>query len=169
VRILAELFGGPEVAAILTPQWKGGLYYAVQSRKAVTPEQQAETSSVALLYLSAWRSEGAAREFAKLYARELNKKYSRVVRDPAAESSIDEQVYNGSEGPVLIVRQGKQVFVSESFDPTTARKLQFLFFGAQQTGETQEAAHAIPPADELNAHLMHLMASCGMMKASLRH
>src|SRR3984957_9095371 len=73
VRILTELFGGPDVAAILTPQWKGGLYYAVQSRKAVTPAQQAATSSVALLYLSAWRSEAAAKEFAKLYATELNK------------------------------------------------------------------------------------------------
>jgi hypothetical protein len=50
---------------------------------------------------------------------------------------------------VLIVRQGSQVFVSESFDLTTARKLQFLFFGAQQGGDTQEAAHASPPVDEL--------------------
>jgi hypothetical protein len=169
VRILTELFGGPDVAAILTPQWKGGLYYAVQSRKAVTPAQQASTSSVALLYLSAWRSEGAAREFAKVYAGELNKKYSGVVRDSAAESSSDEQVYNGSEGPILIVRQGKQVFVSESFDAATARKLQFLFFGAQQNSDTQQAAHITPPSDELHAHLVHLMASCGMMKASLRH
>jgi hypothetical protein len=169
VRILTELFGGPDIAAILTPQWKGGLYYAVQSRKAVTPAQQSSTASVALLYLSAWRSEEAAREFAKLYASELSKKYSGVVRDPTSETSSDEQVYNGSEGPVLIVRQGKQVFVSESFDPTTARKLQFLFFGAQQTGETQQAAHAQPPPDELNAHLTRLMASCGMIKASLRH
>ncbi len=169
VRILTELFGGPDVAAILTPQWKGGLYYAAQSRKAVTPAQQGSTSSVALLYLSAWRSEGAAKEFAKLYASELSKKYSGVVRDPSAETSSDEQVYNGSEGPVLIVRQGKQVFVSESFDPTTARKLQFLFFGAQQSGETQQAAHAQPPPDELNAHLTRLMANCGLLKPSLRH
>jgi hypothetical protein len=169
VRILTELFGGPDMAAMLTPQWKGGLYYAVQSRKAVTPAQQSSTASVALLYLSAWRSEGAAREFAKLYGRELSKKYSGVVRDPTAETSSDEQVYNGSEGQVLIVRQGKQVFVSESFEPTTARKLQFLFFGAQQTGETQQAAHVQPPPDELNAHLTRLMASCGMIKASLRH
>jgi len=169
VRILTELFGGPDAAAMLTPQWKGGLYYAVQSRKAVTPEQQAATASVALLYLSAWRSEGAAREFAKLYARELNKKYSGVVRDAAAESTATEQVYNGSEGPILIVRQGTQVFVSESFDLTTARKLQFIFFGAQQGGDTQEAAHALPPADELTAHLSRLMAGCGVMKVALRH
>jgi hypothetical protein len=169
VRILTELFGGPDMAAVLTPQWKGGLYYAVQSRKAVTPAQQSSTASVALLYLSAWRSEGAAREFAKLYARELNKKYSGVVRDSSAETSSDEQVYNGSEGPILIVRQGKQVFVSESFEPATARKLQFLFFGAQQTGETQQAAQALPPSGELNAHLTRLMASCGLIKATLRH
>ncbi len=99
----------------------------------------------------------------------MNKKYSGVVRDPAAESSTDEQVYNSSEGPVLIVRQGNQVFVSESFDLTTARKLQFLFFGAQQSGDIQQAAHVSPPADELTTHLTRLMAGCGMMKASLRH
>jgi hypothetical protein len=165
VRILSELFGGPDVAAALTPQWNGGLYYAVQSRKA-TPAQQASTSSVALLYLSAWRSEAAAKEFAKLYAGELSKKYSGVLRDSAAESSPDEQIYKGSEGPVLIVRQGKQVFVSESFDLTTARKLQFLLFGAQHDEEMQQA-HATP--DELTSHLTRLMASCGVMKASLRH
>jgi hypothetical protein len=165
VRILTELFGGPEVAAILTPQWRGGLYYAVQSRKAVTPAQQAATSSVALLYLSAWRSEGAAKEFAKVYARELNKKYSGVLRDSGEETSSGEQVYNASEGPVLIIQQGKQVFVSESFDLKTARKLQFLFFGAQEGGETQQARQG----DELTTHLARLMASCGMMKATLRH
>jgi hypothetical protein len=169
VRILAELFGGPEVAAILTPQWKGGLYYAAQSRKAVTPAQQAATSSVTLLYLSAWRSAAAATEFAKLYGRELSKKYSGVVRTPAEESSADEQVYNGSDGPVLIVRQGNQVFISESFDLTTARKLQFLFFGAQQGGEMEQAAHAAPPAEELTTHLTRLIDSYGMMKAGLRH
>jgi hypothetical protein len=169
VRILTELFGGPQEAAMLTPQWKGGLYYAVQSRKARTPEEQAATSSVALLYLSAWRTEAAATEFAKLYGRELSKKYSGVVRDPASESTAAEQVYNASEGPVLIVRQGNQVFVSESFDLTLARKLQFLLFGAQQNEETQQAAHAAPPADELTTRLTRMMAGYGLMKASLLH
>ncbi len=151
VRILTELFGGPEEAAMLTPQWKGGLYYAVQSRKARTPEQQAATSSVALLYLSAWRSEAAATEFAKLYGRELSKKYSGVVRDRDSESASTEQVYNASEGPVLIVRQGNQVFVSESFDLTTARKLQFLFFGAQRGGR-YAASSACRPSRRRTDH-----------------
>jgi hypothetical protein len=169
VRILTELFGGPELAAVLTPQWNGGLYYAVQSRKAVSPEQQASTASVALLYLSAWRSEGAAKEFARMYEGELNKKYSRVARDEASESAAGERVYTSSEGPMLIVRQGRQVFISESFDLTTARKLQFLFFGAQQNGESQQAARATVPTDELNAHMTRLIAGCGLMKAPLRH
>ena len=99
----------------------------------------------------------------------MSKKYSGVARDRDSESASTEQVYNASEGPVLIVRQGNQVFVSESFDLTTARKLQFLFFGAQEGGETQQAAHAGPPADELTTHLTRMMASCGLMKASMLH
>jgi hypothetical protein len=169
VRILTELFGGPDAAAMFTPQWKGGLYYAVQNRKAVTPEQQAATSSVSLLYLSAWRSESAAREFARLYGRELNKKYSHVTRDAVSETSPDEQVYNGSEGPILIVRQGKQVFVSESFDLITARKLQFLFFGAQSGGEIQQASLPAGATEELTTHLARLMASCGAIKVARLH
>jgi hypothetical protein len=169
VRILTELFGGPDAAAIFTPQWKGGLYYAAQSRKAVTPEQQAATSSVALLYLSAWRNESTAREFAKLYARELNKKYSGIVRDREDESAETEQIFKGNEGPILIVRQGSEVFVSESFDLDTARKLQFIFFGAQQTGEMQQAAEAVPAPGELSVNLARFISSCGLMKASMRH
>ena len=88
------------------------------------------------------------------------------MRDESAETSADEQVYHGSEGPILIVRQGSQVFVSESFDLVTARKLQFLFFGAQQGGELEQA---VAPAGELTGGLARLMAGCGMMKVSLRH
>src|ERR1700761_3408293 len=169
VRILSELFGGPQMAAILTPQWSGGLYYAVQSKKAVTPEQQASTASVALLYLSAWRSEGAAREFAKMYEKELSQKYSNVTRDNAAEDSSDERVYKTNEGTMLIVRQGTQVFTSESFDLDTARKLQFLFFGAQKGSDNEQAARGGAPSDELNTYLTQLFSGYGVMKASLVH
>jgi hypothetical protein len=61
------------------------------------------------------------------------------------------------------------VFVSESFDLTTARKLQFLFFGAQQGGDIEQAAAVSPVPEELTTHLTRLMSGCGMMKASLRH
>ena len=77
----------------------------------------------------------------------------------------EKNVYTAIEIATLKPQQGKQVFVSESFDMTTARKLQFLFFGAQKSGETQQAMQV----NELTTHLTKLMASCGMMKANLRH
>ena len=36
------------------------MYYAAQSRAAKTPEEKDSTKSVALLYLSQWKSEEAA-------------------------------------------------------------------------------------------------------------
>ena len=150
VRVLSELFGGERMAAGLASQWNGGLYYAVKNRApkgpaADTPDEKGSTASIGLLYLSAWRSEEAADEFADMYSRELGKKYSGVTRDTASETSPDERIYTTSEGPVLIVRQGRQVFVSESFDLDLARKLQFLMFGAQKDDENQVTAHLEDP------------------------
>jgi hypothetical protein len=169
VHILAGLFGGDEEAAALTPQWDGGLYYAVQSKAAKTPEEKASTSSIRLLYLSAWRTEEAASDFAALYGREIGAKYSGVSRDHAEETSPDESVYRTNEGPVLIVRDGRQVFVSESFDLDTARKLQFLFLGAQQGSSSQIASSPQSPAFDPSAHLVSFIGGCGLMKAALVH
>jgi hypothetical protein len=171
VKILTELFGGDAEAAILTPQWNGGLYYAAQAKSAKTPEEKASTASIGLLYLSAWRSEVAAAEFAKMYGRELSVQYSGVERDRSSESAPDEQIYRSNEGPMLIVRQGKQVFISESFDLDTARKLEFLLFGAQQ-GETNQVASNRKPGDpnrDPTGQLIRFMAGCGVMKVALLH
>ncbi|MFP5226482.1 MAG: hypothetical protein ACLGXA_02550 [Acidobacteriota bacterium] len=171
VQILSELFGGKEIAAELTPQWDGGIYYAAQKKDA--PDKNS-TSSVALLYLSQWKSEDAAAAFVKMYADELGRKYSHVSRDTAAETSTDEQIYTTNEGPVLIVTSGKDVFVSESFDLPTARKLQFLMLGAQQASAPQTIALMPPrptvePTADLSGSMVHFMARCGMMKAALPH
>lgn len=169
VRILAELFGGKEIANELTPAWDGGIYYAAQKKDA--PDKDS-TASVALFYLSQWKSEDAAGDFVKMYGDELTKKYSHVARNNSAESSPDEQIYDTSEGPVLIVTSGKDVFVSESFDLPTARKLQFLMLGAQQTGG-QNTARLAPnstfAAPDLTGSMVSFMAGCGMMRAALPH
>jgi len=175
VRILAELFGGKEVAAELTPAWDGGIYYAAQKKDA---PDKGSTASVGLLYLSQWKSEETAADFVKMYADELGRKYSHVARNNSEESSQDEQVYDTSEGPVLIVTSGKDVFVSESFDLTTARKLQFLMLGAQQASGQNTAFNRVPdmgrssvsvPTSDLTGGLVRLMAHCGMMKAAVHH
>jgi hypothetical protein len=166
VRILAELFGGKEVAAELTPAWDGGLYYAAQRKHAADKDS---TSSVALLYLSQWKSTDAAAEFVKMYAGELSKKYTRVQRDSADETSPDEQVYSTNEGPVLIVTSGTDVFVSEGFELPIARKLQLLMLGAQQAGGGEVASGTPVPVIDLTGNMVHFMADCGMMKVALAH
>ena len=170
VRILADLFGGSQLSAELTPAWDGGIYYAAQKKDA--PDKDS-TSSVALFYLSQWKTAAATSDFAKMYADELGKQYSSVQRDTADETSPDEQVYKTNEGPVLIVTSGKDVFVSESFDLTTARKLEFLMFGAQQQSGAQipSATPASGPApnSDLAGNLVRFMARCGLMKVALPH
>jgi hypothetical protein len=169
VRILAELFGGTQVAAELTPAWDGGIYYAAQKKDAADKDS---TSSVALFYLSQWKTKEAAADFVRMYADELSKKYSNVSRDASAETSPDEQVYNTNEGPVLIVPSGKDVFVSESYDLATARKLEAVMTAAQQTGDQKGAlvaSRGVLPRSDLAGSMVHFMADCGMMRAALPH
>jgi hypothetical protein len=90
-----------------------------------------------------------------------------------------EQVYSTDEGPVLITRRGKLVFVSEGFDLTLARKLGTLILGAQGSGPLQSASagrpSAVPgaqflpagfvPDETLTAPVVHLLSNCGVTKA----
>ncbi len=169
VRILAELFGGDQLAAELTPAWDGGLYYAAQEKNAADKDS---TASVALLYLSQWKSDAAVADFVKMYSDELFRKYDHVARDPSAETSPAEQVYQTSEGTVLIATSGKDVFVSESFDLPTARKLQALMFAAQQPVPRPgdfSASRRDPPTSDLAGNMVHFIARCGLMKVALPH
>lgn len=164
VRMLIELFGGPQMAAALTPAWNGGIYYAVQKKSA--PDKNS-TSSIALLYLSQWKTPQAAKAFAKMYGGELGQQYSQVTRDAQAESDPNEQIYQTSEGPVLISTQGNLVFLSESFDLPLARKLEFLMVGAQGASNQNAVTARLQPSDNLTGGLVDFMAHCGMMRAAL--
>lgn len=166
VRILSLLFGGQQAAAELTPAWDGGIYYAAQRKDA--PDKNS-TASVALFYLSQWKSEDAAQDFVKMYASELGNKYSHVELDAKDESGPDEQVYQTNEGPVLIVTVGKDVFISESFPLPVARQLETLLVRAQlpEGGGEVASNRGSAPTTDLAGTLVHFMASCGIMKAAL--
>jgi hypothetical protein len=81
-----------------------------------------------------------------------------------------EQVYSTSEGPVVITRRGKLVFVAESFPLELARKLTTLVLDAQGTGE-MNMAHAPAPGaavgEPLTASLIRFFSNCGVMKAAV--
>ncbi|MGA7884195.1 MAG: hypothetical protein WCA44_00535 [Acidobacteriaceae bacterium] len=167
VRILSELFGGPEAVKEFQPAWDGGIYYAAQRKDA--PDKNS-TGSVALLYLSQWTSPDVAADFARMYVRELGQQYSRVTHDAQDEADPSEQIYQTDQGPVLIVTKGKDVFVSETFPLDIARKLEFFMISAQQQSGTQIASVSAPvPQSGLAGNLVRFMASCGLMKAALIH
>ena len=183
VRILTELFGGDEASVELTPAWNGGVYWAGQLRSA-TPAEQETTKSLALFYLSVWKNETAANDFARMYADNLGRKYSDVhlATKAASAGSSDgggvEQVYSTSEGPVAITTRGKMVFVAESFPIDLARKLTTLMLDAQGSGDLRMAAlpktrgpgaaasgRAQPELEPLSGDLVRFMDDCGVMKA----
>jgi hypothetical protein len=170
LHVLTELFGGDQAASDLTPAWDGGLYWAGERRDAKTSESRstdkarsaetpiglAGTDSIALFYLSAWKNAASAQAFARLYAEDLGRKYSRVqlitqstggaasANQPnklAGPASL-EQVYSTSEGPVVITTRGKLVFVAESFPLELARQLTALVLDAQGTGAMRLAQSA---------------------------
>jgi hypothetical protein len=171
LRILAQIFGGEAAARELTPAWDGGIYWAGQSVAAKTPAEQGSTKSVALMYLSAWKSEGAALAFARMYADQLGRKYSGVKKvdagkDAESDSGAVDTVYATDEGPVLIRVQGKFVFTAESFALPLARKLAGLVIDGQGTGEIRTAS--LPMGPSLTGRWANFMHSCGMMKAALK-
>jgi hypothetical protein len=190
LRILAELIGGDGAARDLTPAWDGGIYWAGQRLSAKTPEEQANTKSLALFYLSAWKNAASAQEFARLYSNSLGRKYSGLKPDLDAQRSnaaklapgSTEQVYTTSEGPVVITTRGKLVFVAESFDLDLARNLAALILDAQGTGELKMAELKRPAGlptqlgapglasetwEPLTANFIHFFSDCGVMKAAL--
>ncbi len=169
VRMVAELFGGKPVGAAMAQQWDGGLYYAAQAKTATTEAEQASTASVAIFYQSQWKTEAAATQFAALYASSLNRKYSSVTPDRDGDTSGGEQVFKTEEGPVLIVRTGKQVFISESFPLPLARKLQLLL-SAQPSADDEQVnlRGGGIPVHELTSPLGAWMHNTGIMRAALR-
>jgi hypothetical protein len=92
-----------------------------------------------------------------------------------------EQVYSTDEGPVVITRQGRMVFVTESFDLPVARKLAALILGSQGSGPLQSASARRPgtspgtlelaagdvPRATLTAPVVHFLSNCGVMKAAV--
>ena len=184
LHILANIFAGEGAARDLTPAWNGGLYWAGQRLNA-TPAEQATTNSLALFYLSSWKSSTSAEAFVQMYAGELGRKYSGLKPDLAAQQAgaatlpegETELVFTTTEGPVVITTRGKLVFVAESFPLDTARKLTELVLDAQGAGALKMAGLEPAPAasrptvsefrEPLTGDLVRFLSSCGVMKAAV--
>jgi hypothetical protein len=163
VRILAELFGGREIATALAPEWNGGVYYAAQRKSAVTEAEKESTASIGLLYYSHWKNTDSARSFLRIYAAQIPRKYSNVVERKKDEADETELVYSTNEGDVLISRSGDAVFVGEGFNLALARKLRDTIASVQPQGPMQQAAM---PMSEPAFSMSHILASFGAVSES---
>jgi hypothetical protein len=162
VRMLAELFGGREIATALAPAWDGGVYYAAQRKSAVTAADKESTASISLIYYSRWKSADSARSFMRIYANQIPRKYSGVVRRSKDEADEEEQVYSTNEGDVLISRSGTSVFIGEGFDLALSRKLRDRIASVQTGGPMHLAAL---PQHEPSLAMARLLESFGAMSA----
>jgi hypothetical protein len=167
VRIVAELFGGRQIATALAPAWKGGIYYAAQ-RKSATPAEKQTAASLGLFYYSKWANEDSARSFLRVYAGQLPRKYSNLARRAKDEADENEQVYSTNEGDVLLTITSDGVWVSEGFALPLARKLRDSVQSVQGDGPIHIAASPAAPLsprqDEPVLSLTRYLSSFGAMK-----
>jgi hypothetical protein len=114
VYVLGKHFEGQSTAEKLAKRWRGGVHYAAVP--AEVGEKDVRPAQVALLYLSRWESEKAARDFSSRYAKWLRKKYAQA--EPAGETE-----WRTEEGMVSIEARGDDVLVLEGFAPESAARL----------------------------------------------
>ncbi len=173
VQVLTELFGGAQASQALTPAWRGGIYYAAQSKSAKSGADQDSPASLALLYLSRWTTPQAAQAFAKVYSQEISRKYDNAVRADGNDSGTEganalTRIWNTPEGPVLIVVTGRTVYISESFPLDLARKLQLVMMGSIEGNANSMVAGKRTSPRDLTSALRHRLFTAGIVREALQ-
>ncbi len=133
VSLLLRIYADEKVDKHLSPEWRGGAYYAAGRRDAKPPDRNS-SAHIGLFYVSKWATEAAAQEFARTYAAALSKRYSSVRRVTANNTVTGLAQYTSSDGPIFIQQTGNAVVAVESFDEQAAQRL--IEAGLKQAGET---------------------------------
>ena len=120
VNILLRIYADEDVAKRLTPEWRGGSYYAA-GRKGAKPADRNSSAHIGLYYISKWASENAAQEFSKIYADALSLRYKELRRIHGfAPGPLG---WASSDGIIYIQQNGNLVIAVESFDENAAERL----------------------------------------------
>jgi len=133
VAILLDQYANPEISHTIYPHWRGGYYYAVQSKAdAAAP--------LGLLYWSRWSDRESAARFAAIYAQGLSLRYKQVHEVAEDQTSIPDLAklksltgrhsWLTTEGPVVIRVQQETILVTESLDPATTERLEQELVGS---------------------------------------
>jgi hypothetical protein len=121
VNVLLRVYGDEKLATKLSPEWRGGSYYAAGRRNAKPPNKDS-SAHIGLFYVSKWATAEAAQEFAKAYADALPKRYESLHRASTASTAGLDQ-YSSADGPIFIQQTGNMVVAVESFEEVVAKKL----------------------------------------------
>ena len=132
VSLLLRIYADEALDKRLTPEWRGGSYYAA-GRRGVKPPNRNSSAHIGLYYISKWATEQAAQEFARTYADALPKRYTSLHRSPADETIPGRVQYSSSDGPIFIQQTGNMVIAVESFDEENAKRL--METGLKQAAE----------------------------------
>ncbi len=124
VYLLAKQYGAKDPQNYY-PHWRGGYYYAAHAKGA--PKDQ-----IAMMYFSRWDSPQAARDFAKLYADYLPKRYQKaVLRPPSASIPAEAQslyVFDTEEGKAMLEVEGNDLLIMEGYDDRMVQKARDIYF-----------------------------------------
>jgi hypothetical protein len=134
VYLLAKQYG--DAPPNYYPHWRGGYYFASHAKSA--PKDQ-----IAMLYFSRWDSPQAARDFAKLYADYLPKRYKKaVLQQPAAASGTGTKdtrfpiTFETNEGKATLEIQGNDLLILEGFDDKVAQRASDVLLHGMSLPET---------------------------------
>jgi hypothetical protein len=133
VSILLRIYADEETDKRLSPEWRGGAYYAA-GRRGAKPSDRNSTAHIGLFYISKWATEAAAQDFAKTYAAALPKRYESLHRVAESAALPGRDAYTSADGPIFIQQKGTVVVAVESFEEEIAKKL--IAAGPKQPGET---------------------------------
>jgi hypothetical protein len=121
VAILLKQFATEKLVREISPEWRGGMYYAA-SKKSANKPVPAATGDLAIMYLSRWSTPAASQKFADAYELSIGSRYSSSLKSKCAQAGIC-SAWSTAEGPVTIETIGDQVLIMESFDEKTSARL----------------------------------------------
>ena len=122
VNILLKVYADEAAAKRLSPEWRGGAYYAA-GRRQVKPTDGNSTGHIGLYYISKWSTPAAAQEFSRIYASALPSRYTGLRQSPADAPRPGLKRFESSDGSIFIQQTGNMVVAVESFAPETAERL----------------------------------------------
>ncbi len=132
VSILLRVYADEALDKRLSPEWRGGSYYAAGRRGARPPDRNS-TAHIGLFYVSRWATEDAAQEFARTYAAALPKRYDALRHVAANPMTEGRDQYISRDGPIFIQQTKNIVVTVESFEDVVAEQL--IAAGLKQAAE----------------------------------